>query len=277
VTVADVLEGRARYVVVHAECESVLGELPDKSVAHVIADPPYGEHVHRSGIRLTARGQIRKRRDTRKLPDANISPCRKSRSIDLGFVSLSPELRTFVAEQCKRLTRRWSVVFSDMEGAPDWRFELEAAGLDFIRYWVWVKDRAMPQLSGDRPGSRVELATLAHPKGRKKWNGGGLGNVSQWPVVLNCAGHRNDRVHTAQKPLQLMEELVTLFTDPDDLILDPFCGSGTTGVAAIRLGRRFIGIEKDPKYAQLARDRIAAEEQGSTLQAKRAGQEPLFR
>jgi site-specific DNA-methyltransferase (adenine-specific) len=74
-----------------------------------------------------------------------------------------------------------------------------------------------------------------------------------------------------------MLSLLADFTDPGEVILDPFCGSGTTGVAALRLGRRFIGIEKDSKYAALARDRIAAEEQGSTLQAKRAGQEPLFR
>jgi modification methylase len=73
-----------------------------------------------------------------------------------------------------------------------------------------------------------------------------------------------------------MEALVADFTDPGDIILDPFCGSGTTGVAAIRLGRRFVGIERDPTYAQLARDRISAEVSGSTLSAQRAGQVALF-
>ena len=85
----------------------------------------------------------------------------------------------------------------------------------------------------------------------------------------------------------LMLALVADFTDgatdldavvglPGDLILDPFAGSGTTGVAALRLGRRCILIEKDPKYAALCRERMTAEESSSTLQAKRAGQEPLF-
>jgi modification methylase len=83
--------------------------------------------------------------------------------------------------------------------------------------------------------------------------------------------------HPTMKPASLMMELLSLFTDPDDIILDPFCGSGTTGVAAIRLGRRFIGIEREPKWAELSRERIAAEASGSTLQAARAGQEPLFR
>ena len=53
-----------------------------------------------------------------------------------------------------------------------------------------------------------------------------------------------------------MEQLVRDFTDPDDLICDPFMGSGTTGVACIRLGRRFIGWEKDPDYFDIAVKRI---------------------
>ena len=56
----------------------------------------------------------------------------------------------------------------------------------------------------------------------------------------------------------IMESLVRDFTDPGDLILDPFAGSGTTGVAAIRLGRRFIGWEKDPKYHAIALKRLTA-------------------
>lgn len=68
--------------------------------------------------------------------------------------------------------------------------------------------------------------------------------------------------HPTQKPISLMQALVRDFTDPDDLILDPFAGSGTTGVACRRLGRRFIGWERDPKYAEIARSRIdAAREQ----------------
>jgi DNA modification methylase len=63
--------------------------------------------------------------------------------------------------------------------------------------------------------------------------------------------------HQTQKPLALMEILVRLFSDPGELILDPFAGSGTTGVAAVRLGRRFIGWEMSPEYAEIARRRLA--------------------
>ncbi len=78
------------------------------------------------------------------------------------------------------------------------------------------------------------------------------------------------------KPLGLMLELVELFTDPNDLIIDPFAGSGSTLVAALRLGRRAIGIERDPKYHALIVDRLAAERDGSTLRDARAGQGALF-
>lgn len=100
------------------------------------------------------------------------------------------------------------------------------------------------------------------------WNGGGSLLAENGPARS---------IHPAQKPLAVMLEVVSMVTDPGDLILDPFAGSGTTGVACLRLGRRFIGIEKDPTYFQLACDRLRAEEQGSTLQAARAGQGALFK
>ena len=75
--------------------------------------------------------------------------------------------------------------------------------------------------------------------------------------MLNRGGN-DARVHTTQKPDSLMEALVRDFTDPGDLICDPFAGSGTTGVAAIRLGRRFIGWEKSPQYHAIAVKRLMA-------------------
>jgi site-specific DNA-methyltransferase (adenine-specific) len=82
--------------------------------------------------------------------------------------------------------------------------------------------------------------------------------------------------HPTTKPIALMLELVSLFTDPGEVILDPFAGSGTTLVAALRLGRRAIGVEKDHRYAEIARERCRAEEQGLSLRDARAGQIPMF-
>jgi site-specific DNA-methyltransferase (adenine-specific) len=65
-------------------------------------------------------------------------------------------------------------------------------------------------------------------------------------------------VHPTQKPVALMEYLIRTYTNPGDLVLDNTMGSGTTGVAAVNTGRRFIGIERDPNYFRIAQERIAA-------------------
>jgi len=96
-------------------------------------------------------------------------------------------------------------------------------------------------------------------------------------IVSSERAEHVDDGHPVPKPLSWMLWSVRLASVDAETILDPFAGSGTTGVAAIRLGRRFIGIEKDEKYFQLACDRLRAEENGSTLQAARAGQEALFK
>lgn len=82
--------------------------------------------------------------------------------------------------------------------------------------------------------------------------------------------------HPTQKPVGVMQWVLDLATKPDDIILDPFAGSGTTGVACLRLGRRFIGIERDAKYAAVARERIEAETKGLSLRDVRTGQRGLF-
>ena len=99
--------------------------------------------------------------------------------------------------------------------------------------------------------------------------------VWQWHGMIRKG--KEERHHPTQKPVGVMQWCIGWLPADAQTILDPFAGSGTTGVAALRLGRRFIGIERDPTYFQLACDRLRAEEQGSTLQAARAGQGALFK
>jgi len=256
----------------HGPCYGWLHTLEDKSVDHVITDPPYDEHVHSKSRRGAS------------MPDTAEQPCRYNRAHEFGFEAITPEQIRFCAEQFARLSRRWVMVFSNIELAPAWREAMIGAGLDYVRTMAWIKLCATPQMTGDRPAAGFEAITLAHPKGRKKWNGGGKQGVYSHAVVQNRNGHRHDRVHTAQKPIELMLDLVDDFTDKDDLVLDPFAGSGTTGAAALRRGRWFIGAEvmprpdhpEDANYHELACDRLRAEVSGSTLQAVRAGQTTLF-
>lgn len=258
-TIAEVLAGEARWCVVHGDCREVMCQIPDKGVDHILTDPPYSEEVHSRSIRRTY------------LPDVADQPCRRTRKFEFGFASLDPADQAEFAKEYQRISKRWILVFSDTETAHSWR-----VSLPYVRFGFWVKDRAMPQISGDRPGSRVEMITIAHRKGKKRWNGGGLGNVWQHPVVVNCNGHRTDRVHEAQKPETLILELLSLFTDPDDLVFDSHMGSGTTGACALRLGRRFIGCDIQEKWVDLTRERLRAEETGSTLHARSTGQVAMF-
>lgn len=130
---------------------------------------------------------------------------------------------------------------------------------DFVRLGVWVKPNGAPQFTGDRPGTGWEAVAIFHRKGKKRWNGGGHHAV--WIYNIESG------VHPTQKPLGLVCRWVQQFTESGELIFDPFMGSGTTGVAAIQMGRKFIGIERESKYFDIACKRIEqATAQGSLLE-----------
>jgi site-specific DNA-methyltransferase (adenine-specific) len=276
---AAVLASRQRWCVVGGvDCREVLRWLPDNGVDHVIMDPPYSKHVH-----------TRSRRGV-DLPDTKAFACRERRKRELGFEHLDPRLGREVAYQAARLAKRWSMAFTDTESANLWRAWFQHARLDYVRTAIWLKVGGTPQFTGDRPAvahedivvaHRPEEAArddivVAHRTGRKRWNGGGKLGVYAVPIELDRLGRgKVERVHTTQKPLDLMLRLVADFTDPDDIVLDPFCGSATTGVACLRLGRRFIGIERNPHEAEKAVERLRAEEAGVTPRELRAGQTVL--
>lgn len=262
-TVAQVLAGEATWALVEGDCREVLPTLPDKGVAHVITDPPYSEHTHA------------KQRSGASQRDADEHDACIARARDLGFPAITADEMAQASATMARLAKRWVMRFTDFEGVGDWIRCDAAAGLQHVRVGVWIKLNATPQFTGDRPATGAEAIVIAHRPGRKRWNGGGNHAVWTHAIEMNRGGS-NARLHTTQKPLPLMLRLVELFTDPGDLVLDPFCGSGTTGVACIRLGRRFIGIEREPKYAAVARERLRAEERGLSLREARLGQTSIF-
>jgi DNA modification methylase len=213
---------------------SGLASLPDKSVDHVITDPPYSQRVH------AGKGSER-RKDGGKVEA-------------LAFGHLTHAVRIRLAHEFVRVAKRWIVVFCDEESVLLWKVALERAGADWAVKGTWVKEGAMPRMDGSRPAYGTEAICIAHApreRGRTRWNGGG--KVATYFAPIQEPG----REHPTQKPLGLMEALVRDFTDEGDLVLDPFAGSGTTGVACRRLGRRFLGWERDPKYAAIAEKRIA--------------------
>lgn len=236
-------------VVLEGDCLDHMAVMADGCVDHAMMDPPYSRHTHEA----QRRGCTGYTEPTR--PGATRAQFNRSR--DLGFGHLSAKLRAAVAKESARLALRWVLVFSDHEGSHSWKEDLEAAGLDYVRTGIWEKLGSTPQFSGDRPAVGHECIVIAHHPGRKRWNGGGRHAVWRVPIVLNRGAGGERRVHTAQKPLVLMEALVRDFTDEGETILDPFAGSGTTVVAAKKNGRVGVGFELDPGYVAVANERIA--------------------
>ena len=233
------------WVLHHGDFRDGIASIPDSSVGVVITDPPYSQHVHAA----------QRRGHTGYEEQQSSSRATFNRSRELGFEHLTPEMRASSATHFARIAQRWVLVFTDHEGSQEWKNDLEASGLEVVRFGVWIKVGATRQFTGDRPAVGHEVIVIAHPAGRKRWNGGGRHAVWTYPIVLD-RGANGARLHTTQKPLALMEALVRDFTDPEELILDPFAGSGTTGVAALRLGRRFVGWEMDEKYHAVASKRL---------------------
>lgn len=266
--ISTVLRGEARWAIVTGDCTDLLRTLPDLCIDVCCTDPPYSARVHTNATQH-ARAGLRE-------GNGKLSRAALSRRMDLGFAHLMSSTRRAVAREAGRLVRRWTMAFSDEDSMHLWRRSFEAVGLEAVRSMFWLRRGGAPQFTGDRPAVAVEAITLVHPRGRKRWNGGGKAGIYDYPIVANRCGHRTDRIFSTQKPIELMVALLRDFTDPDDLVLDPFCGSGSTGAAALLLGRRFIGVEIDPTTAGLARRRMAAVAADSTLLAADAGQLPLL-
>jgi|ERR1700729_94361 len=203
-------------------------------VTHVITDPPYEHHMH-------DREQIIHRTDGAK-----------ERAV-LDFDSIEG-IREDAARLMTKSSNGWLLVFATTEGVAPWRDAIEAAGARYKRACVWVKPDSAPQFNAQGPALGHEcIITAWCAAGHSRWNGGGRRGV--FTHLVNPSSRQGE--HKTEKPISLMCELVTLFTNPLDTICDPFMGSGSTGLAAHRLGRKFIGIELSPKWFDLACRRIS--------------------
>jgi modification methylase len=149
---------------------------------------------------------------------------------------------------------------------------LQDLGFWILNDVVWRKSNPMPNFRGRRFTNAHETLIWASRDENARgytFNYEALkaGNEdvqvrSDWTIPL-CTGEErlkdNDgkKVHPTQKPEALLARVMLSSSQPDDLVLDPFCGTGTTGAVAKRLGRRFIGLERDKGYAAAAEKRIA--------------------
>jgi site-specific DNA-methyltransferase (adenine-specific) len=220
---------------IHGDCLDLIEGLGQFS--HVIMDPPYESHMHvakanASGIRL----------------DGYASP----KPVDFASID---GIRERVTEPLVKACQGWLIAFCTPEGIAAWRDAIEDAGARYKRACFWEKVDSAPQFNGQGPAMAVEpFVTAWCGAGHSRWNGGGRRNVFKHPTN----GRDRHGEHATEKSLSLMKEITELFTNPGDNILDPFMGSGTTGVACAKMGRAFVGIEKDRRYFDISCERIEA-------------------
>ena len=213
----------------HGDCREVLAGMADQSVAAVLTDPPYTERTH--GMAKSNKGKGHKVKA-------------------VTFDAMSERDLSSVLSECARVSRGWVVATVAYQHAFAFD-ETPPAGLRCLRLGVWVKTNPMPQISADRPGQGWESIAYMHRDDVKpSWNGGGkAGNYIT--TVQQGEGH------PTAKPLSMLSDWVRNFTQPGDLVLDPFAGSGTTLRAAVNEGRKAIGVELDERYAEIAARRLS--------------------
>jgi DNA modification methylase len=220
------------YELHHGDCLEVMRGMPDKSVDAIITDPPYGKEAHAAGA--VCRGGSSEIRET------------------LNFGSLSGIVMSRCIERYASTCRGWVLCFCQCEGIDQYNRRCAKIGLRYVRGGIWLKPDGAPQFTGDRPGNGFESIAIMWAGGKKmSWNGGGKHAIWKY-----SKGTANSKEHPTQKPLPLMKRLICDFTQPGDTVLDPFMGSGTTGVACMETGRKFIGIELDAGYYDIAAKRI---------------------
>jgi len=198
------------------------------TVDHVFTDPPYSPETHAG-----AQGAGGKR------PAGELVDFAPMAAAEIGEV----------LGQAK--PRRWVVATTDYRHVLELQ-DRTPAGLKFIRFGVWVKPDSAPQFTGDRPAQGWEGVAILHGvhAGPPRWNSGG--DRAVWVHARARPAH-----HPTEKPIGLIRQWILQFTDPGDLILDPFMGSGVVLRAAKDLGRQAIGIEIEERWCAHARDRLA--------------------
>src|SRR5882757_1054876 len=245
----------ARIIV--GDCVAEMAKLPADSVDLVFADPPYN---------------LQLQRDLKRPDDSKVDAVDDDWDQFASFAAYDAFTRAWLTA-CKRVLKPSGTLW--VIGSYHNIFRVGTV-LQDLGYWilndvVWRKSNPMPNFRGRRFTNAHETMIWAtrDQGGRYTFNYEALkaGNEdiqvrSDWTLPL-CTGEERlkgrdgKKLHPTQKPEALLARVILASSRPDDLVLDPFNGTGTTGAVAKRLGRQFIGIERDPAYAAAAEARIS--------------------
>ena len=266
----DALPGTAArgdgWALVAGDCLEALERLPPHSVDLAFADPPY--HLSNGGT--TCQSGRRTRVD-------------KGAWDTSGGVLADHEVQARWLAAVRRVLKPSGTLW--VSGTQHVIFSigyaLQELGYHLLNTVTWYKPNASPNLAcrffthsteivlWASPSRRRPLAHRFNYRDMKALNGGKQmrdlwqmpeadGEQVVWSLPTPGPREKLHGRHPTQKPLALLERIVAASAAPGDLVLDPFAGSGTTGVAALRAGCRFLGVERDPAYLDLAARRLLA-------------------
>ena len=224
-----------KYKLYQGDCLEVMDKLIEEGVKvdAIITDPPY----------MIAR--------------KNNFHTMGRKGIDFGEWDKDVDLFSWLDRIPKLLSKNGSVViFNDWKNLGDIARYCESLGLEIKDLLRWEKTNPMPRNRDRRYITDYECAIWLVNK-KSKWVFNRLDGKYQRPKFEYPVVSGNEKtIHTTQKPVKLMEEIIRVHTKKDNTILDCFMGSGSTGVACMNTNRKFIGIELDENYFNIAKQRI---------------------
>ena len=252
------------YTLYNEDCFKILETLPDESFDMIFADPPY----------MLSTGKTCFNGKMVKLDKGNWD---KSKGLEQDF-----EFHKAWLQACKRLLKPNGTIWvsGTYHSIYFCGVTMMMQGYHILNDVIWFKPNAAPNLSCKYFAASHEHLIWARKNKKSKhyFNYDAMKNGifpndmikkegtqmrSVWSMFTTPPKEKLLGRHPTQKPMNLLNRIITAATQPGDSILDPFMGSGTTGVAAMELGRRFTGIEMNEEYFKLAQKRI--EETGNKL------------
>ncbi len=226
------------YDIYLSDSREKIRELSEGSIDLILTDPPYNLSPYSTGnIKMSWRKDFNN--DVAEW-DRNFDPA-DWRDEFLRVLKPTGNLFAFTSYN---MLGRWHAVFDPL--------------FDTFQFMVWHKTNPPPKLRRAGFLNSCELIICAWNKGHT-WNftkQSEMHNFIEAPLCMGKERLKEPR-HPTQKPLRVLRRLVELASEPDDIVLDPFMGVGSSGVAALELNRRFIGIEIQEDYFHAAKKRLA--------------------
>jgi len=233
------------------DCLELMKEIPDGSVNMVFTDPPYGHNNNNNGD-LIARWEA-------ALGRGDYEAARDDRPISNDGHEANDIFRLALVEYKRLLVPSGCCCCCCCGGGPDPQFARWSLWMDevltFKQMIVWDKG---PMGMGWHYRRSYETVLVAHKGAKCNW----YDDSKRVENIIRPGYNGIKKIipsaeqHPTQKPVELAEHFIRLHSQIGDTILDPFMGSGTTGVACVQTGRNFIGIEIDPGYFEIAKRRI---------------------